>query len=165
MKRLLTAVTSAALLAAAALTPTPASADAANMTQLALTQDARIIPGTAFGPILVQGAGLPIDGSSAFIAGSSDRARSAVEDGWRRAFDGLPAQVKQAVPPHLRPPEPAKPAEVTVAPAQEPSPSPVPPKCYNCVAITYDDGPVPGSTERLLNILKRKGVHATFFVV
>ena len=165
MKRLLTAVTSATLLAAATLAPSPASADVSKVTQLALPQDAKIISGDSFGPILVQGAGLPIDGSSAFIAGSSDRARSAVEDGWRRAYNGLPGQVKQAVPPHLRPPEPAKPADVTVAPAQEPAPSPVPPKCYNCVAITYDDGPVPGSTERLLDILKRKGVHATFFVV
>ena len=165
MKRLLTSVTSATLLAAATLAPSPASADVSKVTQLALPQDAKIISGDSFGPILVQGAGLPIDGSSAFIAGSSDRARSAVEDGWRRAYNGLPGQVKQAVPPHLRPPEPAKPADVTVAPAQEPAPSPVPPNCYNCVAITYDDGPVPGSTERLLDILKRKGVHATFFVV
>lgn len=165
MKRLLTAVTSATLLAAATLAPSPASADVSKVTQLALPQDAKIISGDSFGPILVQGAGLPIDGSSAFTAGSSDRARSAVEDGWRRAYNGLPGQLKQAVPPHLRPPEPAKPADVTVAPAQEPAPSPVPPKCYNCVAITYDDGPVPGSTERLLDILKRKGVHATFFVV
>lgn len=165
MKRLLTAVTSATLLAAATLAPSPASADVSKVTQLALPQDAKIISGDSFGPILVQGAGLPIDGSSAFIAGSSDRARIAVEDGWRRAYNGLPGQVKQAVPPHLRPPEPAKPADVTVAPAQEPAPSPVPPNCYNCVAITYDDGPVPGSTERLLDILKRKGVHATFFVV
>ena len=165
MKRLLTAVTSATLLAAATLAPSPASADVSKVTQLALPQDAKIISGDSFGPILVQGAGLPIDGSSAFVAGSSDRARSAVEDGWRRAYNGLPGQVKQAVPPHLRPPEPAKPADVTVAPAQEPAPSPVPPKRYNCVAITYDDGPVPGSTERLLDILKRKGVHATFFVV
>lgn len=165
MKRLLTAVTSATLLAAATLAPSPASADVSKVTQLALPQDAKIISGDSFGPILVQGAGLPIDGSSAFTAGSSDRARSAVEDGWRRAYNGLPGQVKQAVPPHLRPPEPAKPADVTVAPAQEPAPSPVPPNCYNCVAITYDDGPVPGSTERLLDILKRKGVHATFFVV
>ena len=165
MKRMLTAVTSATLLAAATLAPSPASADVSKVTQLALPQDAKIISGDSFGPILVQGAGLPIDGSSAFIAGSSDRARIAVEDGWRRAYNGLPGQVKQAVPPHLRPPEPAKPADVTVAPAQEPAPSPVPPKCYNCVAITYDDGPVPGSTERLLDILKRKGVHATFFVV
>ena len=165
MKRLLTAVTSATLLAAATLAPSPASADVSKVTQLALPQDAKIISGDSFGPILVQGAGLPIDGSSAFIAGSSDRARIAVEDGWRRAYNGLPGQVKQAVPPHLRPPEPAKPADVTVAPAQEPAPSPVPPNCYNCVAITYDDGPVPGSTERLLDILKRKSVHATFFVV
>ncbi|OFT58513.1 hypothetical protein HMPREF3151_04880 [Corynebacterium sp. HMSC05H05] len=165
MKRLLVAATSVTLLAAAALTPAPATAEPVKVTQLARLGDAKIIPGHSFGPVLAQGAGLPIDGSSAFITGSSDRARSAAEDGWRRAFDGLPAQVKQAVPPHLRPPEPATPAEVTTAPAAEPSPSPVLPKCYNCVAITYDDGPVPGSTERLLDILKRKGVHATFFVV
>lgn len=33
-----------------------------------------------------------------------------------------------------------------------------------CVALTFDDGPGP-YTERLLNILHSKGVHATFFLV
>ena len=33
-----------------------------------------------------------------------------------------------------------------------------------CVALTFDDGPAPG-TARLLKLLKRNGVRATFFVV
>lgn len=33
------------------------------------------------------------------------------------------------------------------------------------VALTFDDGPCPGSTERILDILEREGVQATFFVI
>jgi peptidoglycan/xylan/chitin deacetylase (PgdA/CDA1 family) len=33
-----------------------------------------------------------------------------------------------------------------------------------CLALTFDDGPVPGTAE-LLDVLRRRGVHATFFVV
>jgi peptidoglycan/xylan/chitin deacetylase (PgdA/CDA1 family) len=33
------------------------------------------------------------------------------------------------------------------------------------VALTFDDGPNPGYTDRILDILKAKHVHATFFVV
>lgn len=32
------------------------------------------------------------------------------------------------------------------------------------VALTFDDGPTPGYTEKVLDILKEKGVKATFFV-
>jgi peptidoglycan/xylan/chitin deacetylase (PgdA/CDA1 family) len=41
-----------------------------------------------------------------------------------------------------------------------------PPDCskLKCVALTMDDGPVPG-TVHVLDLLERKGVHATFFVV
>lgn len=34
-----------------------------------------------------------------------------------------------------------------------------------CVALTFDDGPSPQDTPRLLDILRDKQVHATFFVV
>lgn len=34
----------------------------------------------------------------------------------------------------------------------------------SCIALTFDDGPVP-DTARLLRILKERGVHVTFFVV
>lgn len=34
-----------------------------------------------------------------------------------------------------------------------------------CVALTFDDGPDPVDTPRLLNLLREKGVKATFFVV
>jgi peptidoglycan/xylan/chitin deacetylase (PgdA/CDA1 family) len=35
----------------------------------------------------------------------------------------------------------------------------------NCVALTFDDGPDPVDTPRLLDLLREKGVKATFFVV
>lgn len=34
-----------------------------------------------------------------------------------------------------------------------------------CVALTFDDGPKAGKTDELLDMLKRKGVHATFFLI
>lgn len=33
------------------------------------------------------------------------------------------------------------------------------------VALTFDDGPSPGSTEKILKILKHEDVHATFFMI
>jgi peptidoglycan/xylan/chitin deacetylase (PgdA/CDA1 family) len=33
------------------------------------------------------------------------------------------------------------------------------------VALTFDDGPTPGVTDRLLDVLEHEHVHATFFVV
>jgi len=35
----------------------------------------------------------------------------------------------------------------------------------NWVAITFDDGPTPGVTERVLDELKERGLHATFFMI
>ncbi|MDN8605793.1 polysaccharide deacetylase family protein [Corynebacterium ureicelerivorans] len=165
MKRLCVAVSSALALVAAAGAPSAASTDVAKVTQLATPNGAQVIPGHPFGPILAEGEGLPIDASSAFVAKSSQRTSWIADDGWRRAYASLPAQAQQAVPPHLRPTDLGTPAAVTVEPVQEPSPAPEPAKYFNCVALTYDDGPVPGTTERLLDTLKRKGVHATFFVV
>lgn len=40
-----------------------------------------------------------------------------------------------------------------------------PPFAPKEIALTFDDGPVPGSTDRILDILKRECVHATFFVL
>ena len=37
-------------------------------------------------------------------------------------------------------------------------------RCVNCVALTYDDGPAPG-TARLLDILRERGVTASFFLI
>src|SRR5215831_17240696 len=33
------------------------------------------------------------------------------------------------------------------------------------VALTFDDGPLPGATEEVLSVLDEEGVKATFFVV
>jgi len=35
----------------------------------------------------------------------------------------------------------------------------------NQVALTFDDGPAPGVTERILDELKRRDLHATFFMI
>jgi len=35
----------------------------------------------------------------------------------------------------------------------------------NRVALTFDDGPWPGGTDRVLDILKERGIRATFFVI
>lgn len=39
------------------------------------------------------------------------------------------------------------------------------PRCRGQVALTFDDGPAPGTTRRLIRILKEAEVPATFFVV
>jgi peptidoglycan/xylan/chitin deacetylase (PgdA/CDA1 family) len=33
------------------------------------------------------------------------------------------------------------------------------------IALTFDDGPTPGVTDRILDVLKERGVHATFFMI
>ncbi len=35
----------------------------------------------------------------------------------------------------------------------------------NRIALTFDDGPVPGGTEHILNVLKKYGISATFFMI
>lgn len=102
--------------------------------------------------------------SSAVTRGSSNAAAAvdrAVQDGWRGAYNGLPPRARAGVPAPLRPPQP-KPEPAYLG-GKEPQAAPGQPNCANCVAITFDDGPVP-ETERLLNILARKNVRATFFV-
>lgn len=49
-------------------------------------------------------------------------------------------------------------------PIPEPEPNPIDPS-KPMIAITYDDGPNWGSTERILNVLKAHNAKATFFVL
>ncbi|HET8708679.1 MAG TPA: polysaccharide deacetylase family protein [Candidatus Saccharimonadales bacterium] len=44
---------------------------------------------------------------------------------------------------------------------------PQPPDCHKqaCIALTFDDGPNPATTSKILDILEREHVPATFFVV
>ena len=37
--------------------------------------------------------------------------------------------------------------------------------CMDCVALTFDDGPDPVDTPKLLDLLREKGVKATFFEI
>jgi peptidoglycan-N-acetylglucosamine deacetylase len=50
--------------------------------------------------------------------------------------------------------EPEKPAFITCGPAEG-----------NQIALTFDDGPTPGVTDRILDEFKARGLHATFFMI
>jgi peptidoglycan/xylan/chitin deacetylase (PgdA/CDA1 family) len=75
------------------------------------------------------------------------------------------------------PPSPAPPTISVTAPAPQPSPAPSPSPArraasYNSVhtsrpvlALTFDDGPHPELTPKLLDLLRREGVRATFYVI
>jgi len=39
------------------------------------------------------------------------------------------------------------------------------PSAGNRIALTFDDGPTPGVTDRILDELKQRGLHATFFMI
>ena len=39
------------------------------------------------------------------------------------------------------------------------------PETGNQIALTFDDGPTPGVTDRILDELKKRGLHATFFMI
>lgn len=69
---------------------------------------------------------------------------------------------------------PVHPATGDSTPAADPAPAPAaaPRLSYNSctvdgpyVAMTFDDGPKPGQTDRLLDMLKERGIKATFFVI
>lgn len=51
------------------------------------------------------------------------------------------------------------------APRPRPAPAPRAGACTGTVALTFDDGPVPGTTPRLVRILRELHVPATFFMV
>jgi peptidoglycan/xylan/chitin deacetylase (PgdA/CDA1 family) len=94
------------------------------------------------------------------------------------------APAKAQLPPHPSPqaavvvePQPAiNSVNATETPVAAPTPTPAPtaprkPTYNSCnvesstVAMTFDDGPHPKLTPRLLDILKERGIKATFFVI
>ena len=58
-------------------------------------------------------------------------------------------------------------AETDVAPVTAPTPEPDPTKAprEKAVALTFDDGPSRENTGKILDVLKKYGAHATFFVL
>ncbi len=90
--------------------------------------------------------------------------------------DELSRDPSLAPPPAFRPsPSPPPAASTDLASVPQPTPAPViiPEKLtYNScnvegmyIAITFDDGPNPQLTPKLLDMLKERGIKATFFVV
>ena len=85
-----------------------------------------------------------------------------------RPDDGLPSAV---VPDPTMPTQQHQPSAVVVPAAPEPPPAPRKLSYNSCnvdgsyVAITFDDGPHPKLTPRLLDILKERGLKATFYVI
>ncbi len=66
-----------------------------------------------------------------------------------------------------------EPADLPAAPAN-PATAPKPatleiinhgPAVRNHVSLTFDDGPTPGVTDRILDEFKKRGLHATFFMI
>lgn len=100
---------------------------------------------------------------------------SGIQNGMRQAYNALPADVQKAIPEQYRPvqhsPLPrTKPmsndADICRDENGRRKPAPeAPPVCTNTVALTYDDGPSPETTNRLLDILKSKNSKATFFTI
>lgn len=78
-------------------------------------------------------------------------------------------------PPSAATPAPlSQPVSLSLSPGSTPAPAPAPKQqiSYSSVhgvgrtiAMTFDDGPSPKLTPMLLDILKQRGIHATFFVV
>jgi len=85
-----------------------------------------------------------------------------------RPNDGLPPAV---VPDPTNPAQAPQPSAVVVPAAPEPPPAPRKPSYNSCnvdgtyLAITFDDGPHPKNTPRLLDMLKERGLKATFYVI
>ncbi len=74
-------------------------------------------------------------------------------------------------PPSLGPATTAAPTNAPAAPTSVPGPAPTRMSYNDCnvagpyIAITFDDGPHPELTPKLLDILKARGIKATFFMV
>ena len=88
----------------------------------------------------------------------------------------LPARPNDGLPPAVAPDptntaQPPQPSTVVVHAAPESPPAPRKPSYNSCnvqgthIAITFDDGPHPTLTPRLLDMLKERGVKATFYVI
>ncbi|MDN5762944.1 MAG: polysaccharide deacetylase family protein, partial [Microlunatus sp.] len=59
----------------------------------------------------------------------------------------------------------AKPVEPRTSPTPQPSPEAVDCRQAKCIALTYDDGPDPTLTPKLLSALNKRDAKATFFVL
>jgi peptidoglycan/xylan/chitin deacetylase (PgdA/CDA1 family) len=85
----------------------------------------------------------------------------------------LPARPADGFPPAVVPDPtiPPQPSALVVPSAPQPPPAPRKPSYNSCnvqgthIAITFDDGPHPALTPRLLDMLKDRGVKATFYVI
>ena len=74
---------------------------------------------------------------------------------------GTPEPTEEPTPEPTEEPTP----EPTPEPTEEPTPEPMPDPDRLMVALTFDDGPNPNNTGRILDILEQNGVKATFFVL
>lgn len=85
-----------------------------------------------------------------------------------RPDNGFPPAV---VPDPTNPAQPLQPSAVATPPVPATPPAPRKPSYNSCnvegpyVAITFDDGPHPKLTPRLLDMLKERGLKATFYVI
>lgn len=132
------------------------------MKRLLFATTLAVIASTAFAGTAHAAPVSPLGKEAAMSSRSADDVFNGIENGWQLAYEGLPAEARYVVPEHMRPEHPDVVKVEPKMPAQIQSPVPV--RCFNCVAVTYDDGPGP-DTARLLDILKDKGAKASFFLI
>ncbi len=80
----------------------------------------------------------------------------------------LKIETRRALPVEEEPPNPALPDTATLPRVLPPNRKGVYNRCETAlplIAITFDDGPDPVLTPRLLDLLKERKIHATFFLV
>lgn len=80
----------------------------------------------------------------------------------------LKIETRRALPVDEEPPNPALPDPATLPRVLPPNRKSVYTRCETAlplIAITFDDGPDPVLTPRLLDLLKERKIHATFFLV
>jgi len=144
-------------------------------SSLALITSALLASAAVAGPLSANlGPSLEPD-PVALSSEASQNITSGVQNGMHQAYNALPPEMKKAVPDELRPvqhtPHPRTQPLHQGAPmcfdhnGRKKSAPEAPPACTNTVAITYDDGPSPETTPRLLDILKSKDAKATFFAI
>ena len=84
------------------------------------------------------------------------------------AAKAAPAPAPAAPPPATPAPAPATPAPSTATPVPTGTPKITYSQCHvdgQYIAMTFDDGPHGANTPRLLDMLKQRHIHATFFFV
>ena len=101
-------------------------------------------------------------GFDAYVVTAGSQGAPAVEIPWDTVQDWMSDAGKQARDASINPQTAAQPSPAQPA---QPQPGDTDCKAVKCVALTFDDGPMPKNDERLLKILADHNARATFFMI